>query len=79
MPAKRKKTPAKHCYVASNGRHDTSNLVRKGHTFIQRWEQWACPRGCAELWMAIHDWRRVPVPGKVWRSGNQAHTYERTA
>jgi hypothetical protein len=63
----------------SNGRHDTSELVRKGHTFVQRWEQWACPRGCAELWMAVHDWRHVPVPGRVWRSGNQAHTWERAA
>lgn len=63
----------------SNGRHDTSDLVRCGHTFVQRWEHWECPRGTAELWLAVHDWKRVPVPGKVWRSGNQAHTYEKAA
>jgi hypothetical protein len=63
----------------SNGKHDTSQIIRKGHTFVQRWEHWICPRGTAELWLAIHDWRRVPIPGKVWRSGNQAHTWERAA
>ena len=61
----------------SNGRHDTSELVRCGSTFVQRWEQWACPHGGADRWLGEHGWRRVPIPGKVWRSGNQAHTYER--
>jgi hypothetical protein len=26
-----------------------------------------------------HGWRRVPVIGKVWRSGNPAHTWVRGA
>jgi len=63
----------------SNGKHDTSEIIRKGHTFVQRWEHWITPRGTAGIWLAIHGWRRVPVPGKVWRSGNQAHTWERAA
>ena len=63
----------------SNGKHDTSALVRAGHTYIQRWEHRVCAVGVAHTWLAEHGWRRVPVPGKVWRSGNQAHTWRRAA
>lgn len=63
----------------SNGRHGARGMVRGGTTVIQRWEHWACERGKAAAWMAQHGWRRVPIPGKFWRSGNQAFTYRRRA
>ena len=59
----------------ADGRHDTSALKRDGWTWIQRWEQWACPIGGASAWLDANGWRRVPVPGKRWRSGAQAYTY----
>lgn len=62
-----------------NGKHDTSDLQRGDKTWIQRWEHWICPRGTAHLWLEQNWWVRVPVPGKKWRSGNQAYTYVRAA
>lgn len=59
----------------SNGKHGARDLVRTGSTFVQRWEHWACARGQAHEWMIANGWRRMPVPGKIWRSGNQAYTY----
>lgn len=59
----------------SAGRVVSSNLTRTGHTFIQRWEQWACPRGGVVEWMKGHGWVREPVHGKFWRSGAQAFTF----
>ncbi len=61
----------------SNGHHGGRDLVRRGTTWLQRWEHWIVERGKAAEWMTDHGWRRVPIPGKVWRSGNQAHTYKR--
>lgn len=61
----------------SNGRHGSRTLIRAGFTWCQRWESWACPKGEAAAWMDGHGWRRVPIPGRVWASGNQAHTYVR--
>lgn len=63
----------------SNGRHDTASLHRGEKTWVQRWEHWVCARGEALRWMESHGWRRVPVPGKVWRSGSPAYTYVRAA
>lgn len=51
---------------------------RKGTTFIQRWEHRVCPVGEADKWMKDAGWRRKPVPGKVWKSGNQAFRMEKT-
>jgi hypothetical protein len=59
----------------SNGRHGSRVLTRAGRTWMQRWEHWACERGEALSWMASHGGRRVALPGRVWRSGNQAHTW----
>jgi hypothetical protein len=61
----------------SNGRHGSRSLTRGGTTVLQRWEHWMCKRGMAAEWLASHGWHRVPVPGKRWRSGNQAFTYVR--
>jgi hypothetical protein len=55
------------------GHHDATGLTRVGSTWIQRWERKICDDPAA--WMRDHGWRRVPVPGKFWRSGAQAHTY----
>lgn len=50
---------------------------RAGHTWLQRWEHWACPRGGAAAHAAGGGWVREPVPGKFWRSGAQAHRLTR--
>lgn len=60
----------------SNGKHNRVGLTAEGYAWLQRWEQWVCARGSAAKHMAAHGWKRVPIPGKVYRSGNQAHTYE---
>jgi len=65
----------------SNGRHGSRGLRRAGTTTIQRWEHWVSivPYASAAEYMAAHGWQRVPVPGKFWRSGNQAFTYRKEA
>lgn len=63
----------------SNGKTGGRALTRGGDTTIQRWEHWACEKGEALKWMESHGWKRVAIPGKVWRSGNQAYTYEKVA
>lgn len=63
----------------SAGRHRTKGKERAGHTYIQRWEHWACDRGAVAEHMAAGGWRRVPVPGKTWRSGSQAYTWEQVS
>lgn len=62
----------------ANGKHGGRELTLGGTTVIQRWEHWACPRGEAARWMAAHGWCRVPVPGRVWKSGNPAFRWEQT-
>lgn len=57
----------------NNGKFSTGHLQFGGHTTIQRWEHWACQRGIADCHMYWAGWRREPVPGKVWRSGNQMY------
>jgi hypothetical protein len=61
----------------SNGKHGGRALVNTGHTWIQRWEHWACEHGRAADWMASHGWRRIALTGRVWASGQQAYTYTR--
>jgi hypothetical protein len=55
-----------------NGKTYTKDLIRLPDAYIQRWEHWACPRGQAAEHLASAGWIRVPIPGKVWKSGNQA-------
>ena len=59
----------------SDGHHDTAELRRDGWTWVQRWEHWVCERGMAHTWLDACGWRRVPVPGVKWRSGNQAYRF----
>lgn len=61
----------------SNGKHGSRELTRGGTTTIQRWEHWACPRGEVVKWMTEHGWQRVALPGRVWKSGNQAHKWRK--
>lgn len=61
----------------SNGKTGGRALTHVGETVIQRWEHRVCPPGEEAHWMAQNGWRRVIVPGKVWRSGSQAYTYTR--
>ena len=61
----------------SNGKCVSKTLIHKGSTYIQRWEHWVCPRGTADGYMKQNGWARVPVEGKVWRSGKQAYTLAR--
>lgn len=60
----------------SNGVSRTPEGATRGETVIRRWEHWICDDVVAHF--ASH-WRRVAIPGKVWRSGAQAYTYERVA
>ena len=62
----------------SNGKAATG-LRRAGTTWIQRWEHWICPQGHAAEYMQDFGWRREPIPGKVWRSGNQAYRWVQEA
>lgn len=62
----------------SNGSHRSRKLVAAGHTWIQRWEHWACPQGEADLWMENYGWHRVAT-GHKYRSGNPAFKWERHA
>lgn len=62
----------------SNGKHGGRALTRGGVTQIQRWEHWICARGAAARWMEAAGWRRVPMVGRRWRSGNQAHKWVNT-
>lgn len=65
----------KRCSTYRAGKHNTQGLCRAGSTTVQRWEHHISPDPAAH--MADHGWRRVPVEGKRWRSGAQAHTYIR--
>jgi hypothetical protein len=61
----------------SNGKYASRKLSLGGHTWLQRWEHWACEKGEAKRWLKKHGWRRMRIPGKVWRSGNPAFRFVR--
>ncbi len=65
-------------FTTSDKDRPARGLRRGGTTILQRWEHWICEQGQAGDWMRSQGWRRVEVPGKVWRSGNQAFTYVRS-
>lgn len=48
-----------------------------GYHWITRWEHRLCGQGEEGAWMREHGWRHEPVPGRVWRSGRQAHRWVR--
>lgn len=61
----------------ANGKHSRDGLTLIGHAEVQRWEHWACGRDDIAGWLERHGWRHEAIPGKVWRSGNQAHRWVR--
>jgi len=60
-----------------NGSRSVGASALSGHTFLQRWEHWACDRGDAAVHVFLNGWVRLEVPGKRWKSGNQAYTYKK--
>lgn len=71
-------------YTDANGKRTSSyrggkrcikGLTKGGYTWLQRWEHWATQDPAT--WIADNGWRRVPVPGKKWKSGAQAFTWKR--
>ncbi len=58
---------------------ETSDLFlnKVGVAEIQRWEHWICQKDETKTWLEEHNFRRVPIAGKVWKSGNQAFTIVR--
>ena len=54
------------------------DLTKGGTTTIHRWEHWACQRGDAAMWMAEKGWTRIPIAGRVWRSGKPAYRWVNT-
>lgn len=62
-----------------NGSTNTDHLIPLGKTQLQRWEHWICDRGEAAAFVARQGWRREIIPGKVWRSGSQAHKWVKNA
>ncbi|MHB8107663.1 MAG: Mom family adenine methylcarbamoylation protein [Candidatus Cryosericum sp.] len=63
----------------ANGKTGDRGLRKGGMTRVHRWEHWACKRGEAAAWILAHGWKRVPVLGKVWRSGNPAYRWEKAS
>jgi hypothetical protein len=61
----------------SNGKHTREGLTSIGYATIQRWEHHLVPVEESPEVFAAAGWRLVPIPGKVWRSGRQAHTVVR--
>jgi len=62
---------------AFRGATSDEDVLEVGTTTLQRWEHWACEPGEADVHMDNAGWVRVPIPGKTWKSGNQAYTYVR--
>jgi hypothetical protein len=58
----------------SNGSTRKAQTLRKGREgFNQRWEHWVCSPGEVKDFMEKNGWKRVPVPGKFYKSGNPAY------
>lgn len=55
-----------------NGSTNTRGLKPVGHTYIQRWENWACEPGEVQDYMSEGGWERRRVPG-TWASGAPRH------
>jgi len=82
---KRGETTVSDTYEDSDGRRRcrcvrggqrVPGLTRTGSTEITAWTHRVCPMGEEQAWMEAHGWQRVRVPGKTWRSGADAHTWQ---
>ena len=58
----------------NNGKTSTKHIRSIGRSFIQRWENHATEPARVLEYLSGHGWARVPIPGKTWTSGKQAHT-----
>lgn len=56
---------------ANGKKADLTGAIR-GEAWLQRWEHWIVDDPAAHF--ASH-WKREAIPGKKWRSGNQAYRY----
>lgn len=63
--------------VSTYANGSRSKYQRSGHTWLQRFEDWACTPEQATSWLEDHGWVRVPLLGRTWASGNPAHTWQR--
>lgn len=63
----------------SNGKYGGSALVEIEPSAKTRWEHLVCDREDAANYIASHGWRREPIPGHVWKSGNQAYRFVKDA
>lgn len=57
----------------SAGKSRAATLVRIANKITLRWAHQISPTPLA--YMTDYGWEQVPIPGKVWRSGKQAHTW----
>lgn len=57
----------------SNGR--MKGIKPVGETILTEWTHRVCLLGEEQEHMESAGWKRVPIPGKFWRSGNQAHKF----
>lgn len=60
-----------------NGKSSRVGLAHIGYSNKQRWEHHICAPCDAALHMERNGWVRVPIEGKLWRSGAQAMTWVR--
>ena len=58
----------------SSGQHVRGTPA--GHTTLTRWVHRLFPMGGELAWMQDNGWERVEVPGKTWRSGAPAFTWQ---
>lgn len=61
-----------------NGKWSKKDLAFIGKAHVQRWEHHQVPIEESARYIADHGWVRVPIPGKKWKSGNQAFTVVKT-
>jgi hypothetical protein len=63
--------------IPTSDKREDRDAKREGTTTMQRWEHRVCRSGEGAEHMAKHGWRRVEIPGRTLRSGNQASTWVR--
>lgn len=72
-------------YISNNKRVSIYNngsknngAILAGYTIIDRWEHWEVPYDKVLEYMSINGWKRIPVMGKYYKSGNQAFTISKS-
>ena len=57
----------------ADGKRANLQATHSRNSPTQRWEHHATDADDVAGWMQERGWFREPIPGKVWRSGRQAH------